>query len=60
MSTEVYVSFPAMFFFGYMPRSGIAELYGKNLLERLAIQMVRIFTGFGEKAKKETRHLMKK
>ena len=31
MSTEVQVSFQAMFFFGYMPRSGIAELYCSSI-----------------------------
>ena len=37
MSTEVYVSFRAMFFFGYMPRSGIAELYGSSIFSFISV-----------------------
>ena len=31
MNTEVRVSFPIMFFYGYMPRSGIAGSYSSSI-----------------------------
>ena len=35
MNTGVHVSFLSMFFSGYMPKSGIAELYGSSIFSFL-------------------------